>query len=392
MSLSIVTLGTASQAPTKSRALNSVVVRFEKGSYLIDCGEGTQVQLGASSVRHSSITKVLITHLHGDHCFGLPGMLCLLSSSHAPDNEELKSVSKKQKTEIIIDIYGPLGLARYLRTAMCLSRSLLSVKFRVNELVPTERQINSSTPSFSSWNPPAEADHIELHPCELKGTRIEPMQMEIENEKWNCWHLFKDESVTCIATELLHHVPTFGYIFEEPERQGLLDKEKLKTFGLLKTPLCGKLSRGESVTHNGILVNPGDVMKPVQPGRKVAVLGDCNDSSLSVGPCLDSSVVLHESTLENKQYQLAQDHGHSTPKLAVDFAHKCRAKQLILNHFSQRYKKQSDIDPNDKKSAEIQTDKILLTEGKERARELGKREDYVDIAEDLKIFHVKHVR
>ena len=90
MALSVVSLGTASQAPTLSRALNSVVLRFEKSrfisgvskmvkvefeskildSYLIDCGEGTQAQLGASTVRHSAISKVLITHLHGDHCFG----------------------------------------------------------------------------------------------------------------------------------------------------------------------------------------------------------------------------------------------------------------------------------------------------------------------------------
>ena len=328
--MSIVTLGTASQAPTKSRALNSVVVRCDKGSYLVDCGEGTQAQLGASTVRHSSITKVLITHLHGDHCFGLPGMLCLLASSHAPDNEELKVVSKKQKTEIIIDIYGPLGLARYLRTAMSLSRSLLSVKFRVNELIPTDRQLTTSKPPFSSWNPPAEADSIELHPCELPGHKISAEAVEIEQKQYNIWRLFTDDSVTCSATELLHHVPTFGYTLEEPARQGLLDKEKLNSFGLRNSPLCGRLARGESVIVNGVTINAADVMKPVAPGRKVCVLGitsfdcpsvtplinvgDCHDSSLSVGPCLDASVVLHEATLENRQSQLALEHGHSTPR------------------------------------------------------------------------------
>jgi len=389
--MSIVTLGTASQAPTKHRALNSVVVRCDKGnSYLIDCGEGTQAQLGASTVRHSSIAKVLITHLHGDHCFGLPGMLCLLASSHAGDNEELKVVSKKQKTETIIDIYGPLGLARYLRTAMSLSRSLLSVKFRVNELIPTERQLTTSKPPFSSWNPPADADSIELHPCELPGHKISAEVVEIEQIQYNIWRLFADDSVTCSATELLHHVPTFGYTLEEPARQGLLDKDKLYSLGLRNSPLCGRLARGESVTVNGVTVNSADVTKPVAPGRKVCILGDCHDSSLSVGPCFDASVVLHEATLENRQSQLAKEHGHSTPRIAVDFAYQCRAKQLIMNHFSQRYKKQSELDPSDKKSSEMQTDKILLDEGKERARELGLGADYVDIAEDLKMFTVKH--
>ena len=74
----------------------------------------------------------------------------------------------------------------------------------------------------------------------------------------------------------------------------------------------------------------------------------------------------------------------------MNFAHECRAKRLILNHFSQRYKKQSEIDPNDKKSAEVTTDKILLEEGNARARELGKPDGFVQIAEDLKVFDVKH--
>ena len=79
------------------------------GSYLIDCREGTQSQLGASSIRHSSITKILITHLHGDHCFGLPGMLCLLAGSQAETNDEnkAKAIAKKPKTELpVLDIYG----------------------------------------------------------------------------------------------------------------------------------------------------------------------------------------------------------------------------------------------------------------------------------------------
>ena len=74
-------------------------------SYIIDCGEGTQTQLGASTIRHSSITKIFITHLHGDHCFGLPGMLCLLGSSQAESSGGVET--KKSRTEpVTIDIYG----------------------------------------------------------------------------------------------------------------------------------------------------------------------------------------------------------------------------------------------------------------------------------------------
>ena len=85
-------------------------------SYLVDCGEGTQSQLTQSGVRPSSIRAVLITHLHGDHCFGLPGMVCLLDSSHQPDTqlfsqakstEEMMTAMKKTKFEkFVLDIYG----------------------------------------------------------------------------------------------------------------------------------------------------------------------------------------------------------------------------------------------------------------------------------------------
>ena len=107
----------------------------------------------------------------------------------------------------------------------------------------------------------------------MPGKRIEPVICEIEGKRWNTWPIFEDESVTCVATELLHHVPTFGYTFQEPQRKGLMDKSKLRDLGLLNSPLCGKLARGQSVEQNGEIILPEHVMKPPQPGRKVAVLG-----------------------------------------------------------------------------------------------------------------------
>lgn len=397
--LTVCTLGTASQAPNVKRALNSVVLRADKGSYLIDCGEGTQSQLGASPIRHSSITKILITHLHGDHCFGLPGMLCLLAGSQAETNDEnkAKAAAKKPKTEMtVIDIYGPYGLARFLRTSLSLSRTALPCQYRVHELMPTTEQIENSKPSFESWCPPSEATGIPLHINELEPTLFHPKKIEIEGKEWNIWNLFKDESFTVVATELIHHAPSFGYVFTEPDRTGLLDKTKLAKFGLLKSPLCRQLLAGESViTKEGITVEQKDVMKPVMPGRKVAILGDCCSSHLSAGPCLDADLIMHESTLENQLEQLAIDHGHSTPRMAVNFAHKVRARRLILNHFSQRYQKYERVlaEQKDKdKEIEIPTDRILLNEARERAEELGlknEKDQYVELGEDLKMFNIK---
>ena len=120
--LTVTTLGTASQAPSVKRALNSCVYRLKGVSYLVDCGEGTQSQLTSSGVRPSSVRAVLITHLHGDHCFGLPGMVCLLDGSHqtndpllseAGNTTELLNAIKKTKIQnFILDIYGYDKLGR----------------------------------------------------------------------------------------------------------------------------------------------------------------------------------------------------------------------------------------------------------------------------------------
>ena len=109
-------------------------------------------------------------------------------------------------------------------------------------------------------------------------------------------------------------VPSFGFIFTEPTVSGLLDKQKLANFGILKSPLCGKLARGLSVEKDGKIISPADVRRPDENGRKVSILGDCSDSRVAVGPCYQSNLILHESTLENDMVKIAVDHGHSTPK------------------------------------------------------------------------------
>ncbi|CBY36288.1 unnamed protein product [Oikopleura dioica] len=337
--LQVTCLGTASQQP---RALNSCVYRNKGISYLVDCGEGTQAQLTASGVRPSSIKTVLITHLHGDHCFGLPDTGSLL--------EAVKKVKYEYPT---IEVYGPVGLRRYLRVALQLSRSRL-----------------------------ASNDDFERYYNELPGRQIYPTDYHGQN----IWKLCKDSNnVTVTAVELLHHAPSFGYVFEEPSIIGLLDKERLEQLGLKNSPLCGKLARGNEVEHNGRIIKPCDVQRPEVKGRKVAVLGDSRDSNLASNYCHAADLIMHEATLENDMESTAIEHGHSTPRMAVEFARRCGAKKLVLNHFSQRYRSEKDEKYNLEESI---TDKILLKQAIQCALELGESENFVDIARDLKVIDV----
>ncbi|XP_076855299.1 zinc phosphodiesterase ELAC protein 1 isoform X2 [Brachyhypopomus gauderio] len=250
MSMDITFLGTGSAYPSPHRGASALVLRTEGECWLFDCGEGTQTQLMKSAIRASKITKVFISHLHGDHFFGLPGLLCTLSLSCSPHGDQEGPH---------IEVYGPQGLRNFLRVALQISRSDLLLTYAVHELEPSREQ----SPCTGHLDPALTTSSPQLHPQERPGRTV---HLDPDSD---CYSLVHDQRFVVQAFQLYHRVPSFGFAVQERERPGRLKVELLKELGVNPGPLYGRLKNGQSVTlDSGRLLRPEEVLEPAVRGRK----------------------------------------------------------------------------------------------------------------------------
>ncbi|NXU92664.1 RNZ1 protein, partial [Xiphorhynchus elegans] len=210
MAMDLTFLGTGSAYPSPARGSSALVLRREGECWLFDCGEGTQTQLMRSHLRAGRITKIFITHLHGDHFFGLPGLLCTLSLQSSPDPDKPP-----------VDIYGPLGLRDFLSHTLELSHSQLLFPYAVHELVPTPDQCPAG--EFRDFSSPwgREGD-----PARGPGGRVLSL-----GPGQSSYLLEEDEQVVLRAFRLFHRIPSFGFVVEEKPRPGKLNVQKLQDLG-----------------------------------------------------------------------------------------------------------------------------------------------------------------
>lgn len=292
--------------------------------------------MAQKTIRASQVKKIFITHLHGDHLFGLPGFLCTMSMNMVtPDqDEDEKKITKKP----LIEIYGPYGLKKFLLVSLSLSRSLLNFDYVVHEIVPVPSQYETGEDeiSWKQWQPLQDVIGEAPHPSE----QMREHNLIHFDENTQRYNIISKGPIKVEAGPLTHRLPAFGFVFTETEgKLGKLDLDKLVQFGVPKGPLFGKIQRGQPVTlADGRVAHPKDFLGPSKPGRKIAILQDTSSCSRVAHLCYDCDVMVHEATNEEEHRDPCEKHGHSTPIMAAYFAHSVRARRLVMTHFSQRYK------------------------------------------------------
>ncbi len=272
-------LGTSAGMPTTERNVTALALALDdsRSWYLIDCGEGTQQRLLSCRYTLSQLKTILITHVHGDHIFGLPGLLT--------------SASMQGRSEPLV-ICGPDGVESFVRHAL------------------------------------ACADVKEL-PFELQFMRSDSADF-----------IYQDESFVISAHGLSHRVPSFAYRFSEIVTASRLDKDKLADLGVPRGPLWGQLQKGETVTlDNGRRVSPKQVMAAAPKSRTVIIGGDNDQPSLLADVLKEADLMVHEATFTDEAFQkVGPVWMHSTAKKVAEAAANANLPNLILTHFSGRYR------------------------------------------------------
>lgn len=275
-------LGTSAGTPTRTRNVTSLALQWvQQGAlWLFDAGEGTQHQiLRASAVKVSQLEHIFITHLHGDHIFGLPGLLAS------------RSLIKGALTPVTL--HGPAGLETFLRCALEMSQT-----------------------------------HLRF-----------PLQIETVREGL----VHEDDGCQVFCRPLAHGIPSFGYAVQEKPRPGEFDAEKARSLGIPSGPIYGLLKNGETVTlPDGRTIDGRELVGPPRPGRKVVVCGDTAPTVHAVELARDADVLVHEATFLSDQADRAAQVGHSTAAQAATVARDASARALILTHFSARYESDSE--------------------------------------------------
>ena len=283
-------LGTSSGVPTRGRNVSAVALRLPQRAelWLFDCVEGTQHQFLRSELRVSQLSRIFITHMHGDHVFGLPGLLASLGLAGACSG---------------IDLYGPDPLRDYLEGVLRTSSTRIGYPLRTHRV--------------------KQAAHSGAV-------------------------LLEDDDLQVRCTPLTHRVPAFAYRVDQRPRPGRFDVEQARALGIPPGPIYAQLKAGQTVTlDDGRIINGAQLCGPPRPGSSVVYCTDTVFCEAAVELARGADLLIHESTFAHAEAEMAIARQHSTSTMAAQTALAAGVKQLMLTHLSPRYMPGNPVTPDD---------------------------------------------
>nr|WP_315151185.1 ribonuclease Z [uncultured Flavobacterium sp.] len=273
--MNLTILGCYAATPRTITNPTSQVLEIRNRLFLIDCGEGTQVQLRKNKVKFSKINQVFISHLHGDHFFGLIGLISTFALLNRTTD---------------LHIYGPKG---------------------IKEIVNLQLRLSNSWTKYGLF----------FHELESKESEV----------------IFEDDKVIVKTIPLDHRVYTNGFLFQEKIRERKLNLDAVQHYEIDKC-YYQNIKNGKNITldDGSLIENEKLTFDPIPP-MSYAFCSDTSYDERIIPYIKDVDVLYHESTFLDSEAALAEKTMHSTAKEAARIALKANVKQLILGHYSTRY-------------------------------------------------------
>jgi len=271
--MKLVFLGTSAAQPTERRGLSCICLVKEGEILMFDAGESAQISYMKSGLGWNKKMKIFVTHLHGDHCVGILGLL--------------QTMSMQNRTEIL-EIFGPSG---------------------IDEFIAANIKVLNFGLSF-------------------------PILINIIKDK----EIIEEENFSIRICKANHSITAYSYLFEEKDKPGRFNVKKAKELRIPEGELWNRLQNGNQIEINGRIIKSEEVLGEKRPGKKVGISGDTMPTEKLEKFFTGCDYLVFDSTFLNEEKQRARDTCHSTAKQAATLGKNARVKNLILTHFSARYK------------------------------------------------------
>jgi ribonuclease Z len=271
--MKLVFLGTSAAQPTENRGLSCICLEKDGEILMFDAGEAAQISFMKSGLGWNKKMKLFVTHMHGDHCVGILGLL--------------QTMSMQNRTETL-EIFGPKGIEEFIAANI----KILNFGLSFPILITT-----------------------------IKEGKI-----------------FEDEKFSMYVCKANHSVTAFSYLFEEKDKPGRFNLDKAKQLEIPEGKLWSELQKGNEIIINQKIIKPEQVLGEKRPGKKIGISGDTMPTQELEKFFEDCDYLVFDSTFLDEEKLRAQETCHSTAKQAATLGKNAKVKNLILTHFSARYK------------------------------------------------------